>query len=65
MPTYDAGWWHLEWSGVEWRRVVVGFGGYDGHDGWLATNGLDGSEGFDGADGFVDLGDFDASTRRY
>ena len=44
---------------------MVGSGGFDGYDGWLASNGFVGSDGFGGADGVADLDDFDGSTRRH
>ena len=43
---YDAGWWHVAWSGVERCREVAS-------GGWLRWMvGVNGSSGFDGPDGF-------------
>ena len=53
--TLDGTWRGVASRRVERRRVVVGF---DGFDGWLASNGVGGD---DGADRFVDL----ETTRRH
>ena len=59
---------HTTLDGVEWRRVAAS-GGWRRWLRWLrwmlASNGVDGSGGDDGTDRFVDLDDFDGSTRRH